>query len=155
VVYICENNLYAVSTHINSATVVADLAEKAKMYGMPARAVDGNDVEAVYLTVAEAVERARRGEGPAFIECRTYRHSGHSRTDPATYRDEAEVEAWKERDPLLLCRQLILQRGYLDEQGCSNLEGEEQELIEQAAQSAQSSPEPAGSNALKDVYKNG
>ena len=155
VVYVCENNLYAVSTRIQSATLVEELSQKGKMYGMPASTVDGNDVEVVYLAVSEAVDRARRGEGPTFIECKTYRHSGHSRTDPATYRDKEEVKAWKERDPLILCRRAILKRGYLDDKGCSDLEVEEEQLIEQAAQFALSSPEPEGVKALEDVYKDG
>jgi TPP-dependent pyruvate/acetoin dehydrogenase alpha subunit len=155
VVYVCENNLYAVSTPIQSATVVAELSEKAKMYGMPAATVDGNDVEVVYLAASAAVDRARRGEGPSFIECKTYRHSGHSRTDPATYRDEEEVRAWKERDPLLLCRGAILSRGYLDENGCSDLEEEEKQRIEEAAEFALASAEPEGAEALKDVYNDG
>ena len=143
VVYVCENNLYAVSTRIQNATVVAELSEKAKMYGMPATTVDGNDAEVVYLAVSAAVDRARRGEGPSFIECKTYRHSGHSRTDPATYRDEDEVQAWKERDPLSLCRGAILSRGYLDENGCSDLEAEEEHLIEEAAEFGTRSPQHA------------
>ncbi|UCF98508.1 MAG: thiamine pyrophosphate-dependent dehydrogenase E1 component subunit alpha [Spirochaetaceae bacterium] len=155
VVYVCENNLYAVSTRIHSATLVAELSEKAKMYGMPATAVDGNDVEVVYQAVSAAVERARRGEGPSFIECKTYRHSGHSRTDPATYRDEQEVQAWKKRDPLILCRKMILDRGCLDEKGCSDLEAEEEQLIEEAAEFALCSPEPEGLKALEDVYQDG
>jgi TPP-dependent pyruvate/acetoin dehydrogenase alpha subunit len=155
VVYVCENNLYAVSTHIQSATVVAELSEKAKMYGMPASTVDGNDVEVVYLAVSAAVDRARRGEGPSFVECKTYRHSGHSRTDPATYRDEDEVQAWKERDPLVLCCRAILSRGYLDENGCSDLEVEEEHLIEEAAEFALASAEPEGIKALEDVYDDG
>ncbi len=125
------------------------------MYGMPATAVDGNDVEVVYLAVSSAVERARRGEGPSFIECKTYRHSGHSRTDPATYRDEEEVRAWKQRDPLGLCRKTILDRGYLDEEGCGDLEAEEERLIEEAAEFALCSPEPEGVKALEDVYHDG
>jgi TPP-dependent pyruvate/acetoin dehydrogenase alpha subunit len=155
VIYVCENNLYAVSTRIQSATLVTELSEKAKLYGMTAATIDGNDVEAVYLSVAAAVDRARRGEGPAFIECKTYRHSGHSRTDPATYRDETEVKAWKERDPLILCRRVILKRGYLDDKECGDLEAEEEQLIEQAAQFALSSPEPEGVKALEDVYADG
>jgi len=155
VVYVCENNLYAVSTPIQSATVVVELSEKAKMYGMPAFTIDGNNVEIVYTTAAAAVDRARRGEGPSFIECKTYRHSGHSRTDPATYRDEQEVQAWKERDPLILCRRMILERGCLDEKRCSDLEAEEQRLIEEAADFALASPEPEGPEALADVYYHG
>jgi TPP-dependent pyruvate/acetoin dehydrogenase alpha subunit len=155
VVYVCENNLFAVSTRIQSTTLVEDLSEKAKMYGMPASTIDGNDVEVVYLSVSAAVDRARRGEGPGFIECKTYRHSGHSRTDPATYRAEEEVKRWKERDPLLLCRRAILKQGYLDDDGCNDIEAEEEQLIEQAAQFALASPEPEGVKALEDVYKDG
>lgn len=155
VVYVCENNLYAVSTRIQSATLLEELSEKVKIYGMPASTVDGNDIEVVYLAVSEAVEMARRGEGPSFIECKTYRHSGHSRTDPATYRDEKEVKAWMERDPLILCRRAILKRGYLDDKRCRDLEAEEEQLIEEAAHFALSSPEPEGVKALEDVYKDG
>jgi pyruvate dehydrogenase E1 component alpha subunit len=155
VVYVCENNLYAVSTRIQSATLVEELSEKAKMYGMPASTVDGNDVEVVRRAVSAAVDRARRGEGPTFIECKTYRHSGHSRTDPATYRDEEEVKAWKERDPLVLCRRAIVQRGYLEDKKCSDLEAKEEQLIEEAAHFALASPEPEGVKALEDVYKDG
>jgi TPP-dependent pyruvate/acetoin dehydrogenase alpha subunit len=155
VVYVCENNLYAVSTRIHSVTLTAELSEKAKLYGMPASTVDGNDVEVVYTTAAAAVDRARRGEGPSFIECKTYRHSGHSRTDPATYRDEKELQAWKERDPLILCRGEILNRGYLDENGCKDLEAEEERLIEVAAEFALASPEPEGPKALEDVFQHG
>jgi TPP-dependent pyruvate/acetoin dehydrogenase alpha subunit len=155
VVYVCENNLYAVSTPIQRATVVAELSEKAKIYGMPASTIDGNDVEVVYTTVAAAVDRARLGEGPSFVECKTYRHSGHSRTDPATYRDEQEVQAWKERDPLILCREMVLGRGCLDEKECTDLVAEEERLIEEAAGFALCSPEPDGPKALEDVYHHG
>ncbi len=155
VVYACENNLYAVTTRIDSATLVTELSQKAKMYGMPASVVDGNDVEAVHAAFSVAVDRARQGGGPTFIECRTYRHSGHSRTDPATYRSEDELRAWKERDPLRLCRDAILERGYLDEKGCNDIQEDERRRIEEAAQFAISSPEPEAAKAVKDVYKDG
>jgi TPP-dependent pyruvate/acetoin dehydrogenase alpha subunit len=155
VVYVCENNLYAVSTSIREATVVAELAAKAELYGMPAAAVDGNDVEAVHAAAARAVQRARCGEGPSFLECRTYRHSGHSRTDAATYRPAEEVKRWKGRDPLPRCRRALMERGHLDEQGCTRLEAEERRLVEEAALFAMASPEPVGERALEDVFSGG
>jgi len=155
VVYVCENNLYAVSTSIRDSTLVPELAERARVYGMPAASVDGNDVEAVYAAADEAVGRARRGEGPSFLECKTYRFSGHSRTDPGTYRCAEEIEEWKGRDPLPRCRAAILSRGYLDEQGCRSLEAEEERIVEAAAAFAMASPQPEGSRALDDVFAEG
>lgn len=155
VVYVCENNLYAVSTSIRDSTLVAELADRARVYGMPSASVDGNDVEAVHAAAAEAVERARRGEGPSFLECKTYRHSGHSRTDPGTYRSAEEIELWKARDPLPRCRATILSRGWLDEKGCRTVEAQEERLVEEAAAFAMASPEPDASRALDDVLAEG
>jgi len=109
----------------------------------------------VYAAADEAVERARRGEGPSFLECKTYRFSGHSRTDPGTYRSAEEIEEWKGRDPLPRCRAAILLRGYLDEQGCRSLEAEEERIVEEAAAFAMSSPLPEGSRAVDDVFAEG
>jgi pyruvate dehydrogenase E1 component alpha subunit len=153
VVYVCENNLYAVSTRIQDTTLVEDLSEKAKIYGLPARSVDGNDVELVYAAVSEAVEAARQGLGPSFIECKTYRHGGHSRTDPGTYRSPEEVRDWLGRDPIIRCRSLLLDRGYLSEAECDQVEAQEAELIEQAASFALSSQAPEGSWALEGVFQ--
>jgi TPP-dependent pyruvate/acetoin dehydrogenase alpha subunit len=155
VVYICENNLYAVSTRIDAATMVTDLAHKAANYGMPGLSVDGNDVEAVFGAANEAVMRARSGGGPSFVECRTYRQGGHSRTDPATYRAPEEVKAWKARDPLALCRRALLARGHLNEEACRNLEAQEERVVEEAAAFAVGSPDPEGRDALEDVYDYG
>jgi pyruvate dehydrogenase E1 component alpha subunit len=113
VLFICENNLYGEFTRINHTTPFEDLVNRAAGYAMNAIKVDGNDVEAVYAAVSEAAERARAGGGPTFIECKTYRHRGHSRTDPAKYRDPAEVEAWLKRDPLILYRAVLAERGIL------------------------------------------
>lgn len=153
VVYICENNLYAVSTRIQNTTLVEDLSVKAGIYGMPARSIDGNDVELVYTAVSEAVEAARQGMGPSFIECKTYRHGGHSRTDAAAYRLKEEVQEWLTRDPISRCRRLLVERGYLSEADCDRAETLEEELIEQAASFAMSSPIPEGAMALEGVFK--
>jgi TPP-dependent pyruvate/acetoin dehydrogenase alpha subunit len=153
VVYVCENNLYAVSTRIQDTTLVEDLSEKARIHGMPGLSIDGNDVELVHAAVSSAVEAARKGLGPSFIECKTYRHGGHSRTDPATYRSKEEVQLWLSRDPILRCRRLLTERGYLNDAECSWAEAQEEELIEEAAAFALSSPAPEGAWALDGVFK--
>ncbi len=102
VVYVCENNLYGEWTSMFAVTGGQDIAGRAKAYGMPGMKVDGNDVLAVRETAAEAVGHARAGKGPVLLEALTYRHKGHSRTDPGKYRPQEEVEEWLERDPLPL-----------------------------------------------------
>jgi acetoin:2,6-dichlorophenolindophenol oxidoreductase subunit alpha len=104
VVFVCENNLYGEFSHILHTTPYGDLVIRAAGYAMPTELVDGNNVLAVFDAAAPAVSRAREGEGPTFIECKTYRHRGHSRSDQVKYRDPAEVEAWLKRDPILLYR---------------------------------------------------
>ena len=152
VVYVCENNLYAVSTSIRKTSLIGNLSEKAASYGIPGVTVDGNDVEAVFPAAEEAVDRARKGKGPTLIECKTYRHSGHSRTDPGTYRPAEEIERWLKRDPLVLCRRALLERGYLTEEECTALEDEEKKLIDAAADFAISSEAPEPEIALQDVF---
>ncbi len=99
-IFVCENNLYGEYSPLASTTPVHELARRADGYAMPGVRVDGNDVLAVRAVVGEAVERARSGEGPTFVEALTYRHKGHSRTDPGTYRPQEEVDAWLARDPI-------------------------------------------------------
>lgn len=152
VVYICENNLYAVSTPIKISSRIENLARRADSYGIPGITVDGNDVEVVHEAGREAVERARSGRGPSLIECKTYRHGGHSRTDPATYRPREEVEYWMGRDPLRICRERILERGYLTEKECNWLEKDQERIIEEAAEFAVHSREPEPEISLRDVY---
>jgi TPP-dependent pyruvate/acetoin dehydrogenase alpha subunit len=115
VVFVCENNLYAEFTPMGDATAGADIAGRARGYGMPSAAVDGNDVWAVSDAAADAVARARAGGGPTLLECRTYRHYGHSKSDPAPYRSKEEVEEWLERDPLGLARNRLLHEGVTEE----------------------------------------
>lgn len=103
VVFICENNLYGEYSPILTTTPFEDIARRAAGYDMPGEIVDGNDVAAVYVTVQRATERARTGNGPSLIECKTYRQRGHSRSDPAKYRPAGELDTWLQRDPLRLC----------------------------------------------------
>jgi TPP-dependent pyruvate/acetoin dehydrogenase alpha subunit len=100
VVFVCENNLYGEFTPMEAVTAGGDIRARAAGYDMPAEKVDGNDVEAVRSVAVRAVGHARGGDGPAFIECLTYRHLGHSKTDPAVYRPEGELDEWRARDPL-------------------------------------------------------
>jgi pyruvate dehydrogenase E1 component alpha subunit len=104
VVFVCENNLYGEFTPTRDTCLIEDLADRAAAYGIPGVVVDGNDVEAVRGVAGAAIERARSGGGPTLVEAKTYRHRGHSKNDPATYRPESEVEAWLARDPLHLIR---------------------------------------------------
>jgi pyruvate dehydrogenase E1 component alpha subunit len=111
VVFIVSNNLYGEYSPLRDTTPIDDLARRADAYDMPGVIVDGQDVEAVYAAASEAVERARSGGGPSLLEMKTYRYRGHSRTDPAKYRPEGELETWQERDPLLVLGQRLLDEG--------------------------------------------
>jgi pyruvate dehydrogenase E1 component alpha subunit len=102
-VFVCENNLYGEYSPIRLTTPFEDLVRRADAYDMPAGVVDGNDVSAVYRKILAAVESAREGHGPWFIECKTYRYRGHSRSDPATYRPTGELDAWLAKDPIPRC----------------------------------------------------
>src|SRR5215213_5136812 len=110
-IFVCENNLYGEYSPLASTTPVHELARRADGYAMPGVRVDGNDVLAVRAVVGEAVDRARAGEGPTFVEALTYRHKGHSRTDPGTYRPQEEVEAWLARDPIPAFERALVEAG--------------------------------------------
>ncbi|MEM3760191.1 MAG: thiamine pyrophosphate-dependent dehydrogenase E1 component subunit alpha, partial [Candidatus Bathyarchaeia archaeon] len=115
VIFVCENNLYAMGTRQSRVMNIENIADRAIAYGIPGVVVDGNDVLAVYEATVKAVERARNGEGPTLIECKTYRHKGHSRVDPARYRPKAEVEEWLAKDPIKRFREKLLQTKALTE----------------------------------------
>src|SRR5256712_8941186 len=110
VVFVCETNLYMEYTPIGDVTAVEHpAADRASAYGLERIVIDGNDADVVYRTASAAYARARAGKGPSLIECMTYRHSGHSRADPAKYRPEGELEKWKERDPIVIYRERLNQ----------------------------------------------
>ena len=140
-VFVCENNLYGEFTPMGAVTAGADIVGRAAAYDMPSAVVDGNDLWAVYAAAHDAVERARGGGGPTLLECRTYRHYGHSKGDPAPYRPKEEVDAWLARDPLKLARSRLLDDGVSEEQ-IATAEGSAQALIEQAVESARAAPYP-------------
>jgi acetoin:2,6-dichlorophenolindophenol oxidoreductase subunit alpha len=138
VVYLCENNLYSVSTRIERQTVVTSLAEKIRPYGIPSVTVDGNDVTAVHRAVSAAVEQARSGGGPRFVECLTYRQGGHKRDDPATYRPRDEVARWLARDPIVRLKAALSEA---DREGDAEAaEKAAVEAIDDAVEFANSSP---------------
>lgn len=152
VIFLCENNLYAVSTHLSDAMLNQYVAERAAAYRMPGKTVNGNDPIEVYEAVAEAVARARDGGGPALIECLTYRHGGHKRDDAATYRPAEEVEAWLARDPLPSFRERLLLNEKVSEDELGALEDEIRLLVTESVDFAQSSDFPSTDSALDNVY---
>jgi pyruvate dehydrogenase E1 component alpha subunit len=152
VVYVCENNLYAMGTRQSAVMRIQDIADRAASYGIPGVTVDGNDVLAVYHAAKDAIKRARAGEGPTLLECKTYRRRGHSRFDPAAYRPEAEAAAWLARDPLLRFRTQLLETEALPLAEITRVEAEVAAAIDAAVQFAMKSPYPAPEEALDDVY---
>jgi pyruvate dehydrogenase E1 component alpha subunit len=151
-VFLCENNLYGVSVNIHRVTSVADIAERAKAYNIPGVVADGNDVFAVMAAVETAVERARKGDGPSLVECKTYRQHGHYEGDPQTYRPREELEKWKQRDPVVLLRQEILASGMAGEGEVAALEEVVDREIGDAVAFAKESPWPDASEATTCVY---
>jgi acetoin:2,6-dichlorophenolindophenol oxidoreductase subunit alpha len=141
VVFVCENNFYGEFTPMASVTAGADIAARGRGYAMPAAMVDGNDLWAVQGAADEAVQRARGGAGPTLLECQTYRHYGHSKSDPAPYRPKPEVEQWMARDPLNLARTRLLAEGVSEEQIAATEEATNA-LIEQAVENALAAPYP-------------
>ncbi|MCK4474379.1 pyruvate dehydrogenase (acetyl-transferring) E1 component subunit alpha, partial [Candidatus Bathyarchaeota archaeon] len=139
-------------TRQSRVMAVENIADRAMAYGILGVAVDGNDVLAVYETARKAVERARKGEGPTLIECKTYRHKGHSRIDPARYRPKEEVEEWLRRDPIKRLKGRLLQTNVLTEAETELFEKEALARVEEAVKFAVESPYPTPEEALEDVY---
>jgi pyruvate dehydrogenase E1 component alpha subunit len=152
VVYVIENNMYAESTALSAACKLANLSERASAYGIPGKTVDGNNVLAVYEAVKEAVARARKGQGPTLIECKTYRHRGHFEGDPQTYKTKEEVAEWMKKDPIPRFRKRLIEMGVLAEEDADKIGQEMKEEIEKAVKFAVESPLPAPEEALEDVY---
>jgi TPP-dependent pyruvate/acetoin dehydrogenase alpha subunit len=155
VLFICENNLYMEYTPIGTVTAVANpAADRAPAYALPAEVIDGNDVVVVAGAVARAAARARSGGGPTVIEARTYRHFGHSRTDPARYRPAAEVEQWMQRDPLTLARERLLAAGVSDD-AITAAARRAAAAVELAVTRARQAPPPDPAEAFTDVWADG
>lgn len=151
-IYVCENNLYAMSTHVRDACATERLAERAAAYGMPGVAVDGMDVLAVAAAVRRAVERARGGRGPSLVECRTYRFLGHSKSDQRAYRSREEEASWRERDPVVAFRQAVLKAGLLSHAALDAVAAEALAAVDDAVDFARRSPFPPPESATEGLY---
>lgn len=153
IVYVVENNLYGISVALERVTNVRDLSVRAAAYGMFGVTIDGNDVLTVYETVKEAVEAARRGEGPALIECKTYRSKGHHVGDPATqYRTREEEASWKERCPLGCFRDTLIKHRGMDKNEILSMENAIYDEIQAAVEFAKNSPYPDAAEAFEDLF---
>jgi acetoin:2,6-dichlorophenolindophenol oxidoreductase subunit alpha len=152
VIFFCENNLYGEGTPQSKQAPIADLASRAAGYGFPGVVVDGNDVIAVYEAVKGAAAQARAGQGPTFVEGKTYRHRGHYEGDPQLYRPQSEIEAWQAHDPVPTFRQQLLDSGLFDADELRALEASIQQQLEDAVAFAAAAPVPGPEEALEGVY---
>ena len=153
VIFVCENNQYAASTHISLAMRIDAIAARADAYGILGFSVDGMDVIEVYRSAKEAIQRAREGQGPTLLEYKCYRFMGHSRGDPGTYRDQTEVEAWRKRDPLLTCRKNLIEDYNQEEQSLIEIEKSCQRDVDEAIEFAMNSPQPSVDETYLHVFK--
>jgi TPP-dependent pyruvate/acetoin dehydrogenase alpha subunit len=151
VIFICENNQYAASTHISLTMKIENIADRAESYGIPGKIVDGMDVIAVREITEQAVDRARRGKGPTLIEAKTYRFMGHSRGDPGKYRAEDELSDWQSRDPIQKYRNYLVDQG-VDQLTLESLEESVDKRINEAVKYALAAPHPDPSETYTHVY---
>ena len=151
VVFVCENNLYGEYSPMRSTTPIDDIASRAASYDMPGVVVDGQDVDAVGGAVAAALASARSGEGPTLLEMKTYRYSGHSRSDPATYRPEGELEEWKRRDPIAILGDRLVAEGVMHADDLEQIRQDSADAVDGAAELALDSPEPGLSAMFEHI----
>lgn len=152
VIFVCENNLYAISTPASFHLPIKDVADRGASYGMPGVVVDGNDVLAVYEASQAAYERARNGEGPTLLECKTYRWRGHSERDPRDARPKEEIEAWKQRCPVKNYREYLVSQGIATEEELNAIDEAVKDEVRDAIKFAEDSPFPPGEEALLHTY---
>jgi pyruvate dehydrogenase E1 component alpha subunit len=152
VVFVCENNQYAMSTAIARSTAVANVADRATAYGVPGVMVDGNDFAAVAAAAFEATDRARAGDGPTLIEAKTYRTRGHSRSDRNRYRTREEIDAWTARDPIARFEKEILAFGLAGEAEINAIAAAVEKEMAEAVAAASASPWPSVADLTRDVY---
>lgn len=151
-VFLCENNLYGEYSAYGDTAPVPNVADRAAAYNIPGVIVDGQDAEAVYTVVSEAVQRARDGKGPTLIEAKTYRFRGHSRTDAAPYRLPGELEKWQARDPILILSQRMIDDKQLTEVELTKLRREADETVEEATRWALEQPYPPLESVTDDIW---
>lgn len=152
VIFVCENNGYAMGTSVKRTTNMEDIYKIGLGFDMPCAPVDGMDPVAVHNAMDEAVQRARAGEGPTFLEIRTYRYKGHSMSDPAKYRTKEELEEYKGRDPLLSTKAAILENKYADEAWFKEVDAEIKKIVDDSVKFAEESPYPSVDELYKDIY---
>jgi pyruvate dehydrogenase E1 component alpha subunit len=152
VIFICENNNYAMGTSVERTSNVVDIYKLADGYEMPAGQIDGMHPETVHEGVARAVKRAREGGGPTLLEIKTYRYKGHSISDPQKYRTKEEVDEYKAKDPIVMVRQTILDNKFASEQDLDAIDKRVNDIVEASVKFAEESPWPDDSEVLKDVY---
>lgn len=152
VVFICENNLYAMSTPCCEHMNISNICERAKAYGIPGSTIDGNNVAEVYEEVSKAVERARSGDGPALIECKCFRKFGHFVGDPGDYRSKEQVEEWEKRDCIIGLKENLIKSKIFNEKEILHIENEVKREIDEAVNFAKESSYPSPADAMEDVY---
>jgi TPP-dependent pyruvate/acetoin dehydrogenase alpha subunit len=155
VIFVCENNQYALSTPIREAISISRISDRAAAYGIPGMSIDGNDILEVYAKAKEAVERARTGEGPTLLDCITYRIFGHFTGDPGrgiTYRPKDEMEQWGQRCPIKRFKEHLFQKGWLTEDSEKKIVLTVRTSIEEAFRFAQESPFPSPEEATQDLF---
>ncbi len=152
VVFVIDNNVYGEYSRINLTTPIEDLHLRAASYDMPSIKVDGMDIYAVQEAMTQAVDGARRGEGPTLVEAKTYRFSGHSRADQALYRPAGELEMWQKKDPILLTEQALTKKGLLSEAKILDMKAAMVEFIDQAINQARLDPEPGLEQMFENIY---
>lgn len=152
VIFICENNNYAMGTSIERTSNVIDIYKLADAYEMPADKIDGMTPEAVHDSVARAVKRAREGDGPTLLEMKTYRYKGHSVSDPQKYRSKEEVEEYKDQDPITKVAATILENGFATQAEIDIINARVNAIVDESVKFAEESPWPDDNEVLKDVY---
>ncbi|WP_330583864.1 thiamine pyrophosphate-dependent dehydrogenase E1 component subunit alpha [Geosporobacter ferrireducens] len=152
VVFVCENNLYGISMSQSRHQAIQDISDRAAAYNMPGITVDGNDVFAVYEAANEAIKRARSGQGPTLIECKTYRHRGHFEGDATGYRSNDELEEWLKKDPISRLEKYMLDHKTVTAEELETLKREVDQQIADAVEFANKSPYPLLESAVEDIY---
>ena len=152
-VFVCENNLFAISVCARYHMAISDISDRAAAYGMPGYSIDGNDVELVYETTKAAVERARRGEGPTLIECKTWRHRGHYEGDPHDYRTAEEKAEWMQKDPIERLAKRLIEEGICTQAELDAIASDADKLLAEAIDEAEAAPVPSVSALMADIYK--
>jgi pyruvate dehydrogenase E1 component alpha subunit len=152
VVFVCENNQYAMSARSDWSVAGGDPAARAAGYGIPGVRVDGMDLFEVHRNASELVERARRGDGPAYLVCNTYRYHGHHAGDPLNYREREEVDRWRQQDPIERVKRTLIDQGVMSADDIAQLERQIESQVDEAVEFAKSSPDPTPDQLMTDIY---